>query len=616
MAAPFSVSATKFYLFFLLVFIPAFFIPVLIDDTLYPRYLLWSALSFIFLLLNFNAYRALSELLSDKLFKILLVFFVWTLVTSLLANSIAESLTGFCKIFLLLFSVSTFVLLQNREPHFFDMVTKMLVVIALLLGMVMLYEILSEKINFSDYISLIKITSLNGNKNLFAEYMLMLLPFCLVGYARNTVAWKYISLLSVLFALFAIVFLQSRSVWVTGIVLMLLYLLLRNKLSEKSVTKFSYKFLTKAGLVIAAMVFAFLLFNAGVRQSLTKRLVSIVELNKNGSAKGRLVLWEKTLQLVKENPVIGVGSGNWKIEFQQFGQEDFISVFNVRPMNDYVLMLAETGMPGIAFYITLLLLCFYYLFKLTRIEINQQKQLNHFAVWCSLTAFMFVSFFSYTNERSENLILLSLSIGYAIANNKNLTKADAKVAVGNRGKFIPVSVSVLLFFCILFFAMKVRGEYFNYKIQLARKYENHPEVITFANKALSVFYKTDENGTPVNWYSGVSKFILQDSTALIDFENAYKANPYHIHVLNNLATATDHAGNKEKAITLYEKAIAINPNFNDAILNLTIVYLNQNNFEEADKTITKWHGRKTENYYYIKKLIDEKLAQEKLTVKK
>jgi tetratricopeptide (TPR) repeat protein len=69
--------------------------------------------------------------------------------------------------------------------------------------------------------------------------------------------------------------------------------------------------------------------------------------------------------------------------------------------------------------------------------------------------------------------------------------------------------------------------------------------------------------------------------AMKDFEEAYSINPYHVHVLNNLASTYEQKGGHENSIKFYKKALAVAPNFEEAWLNLCAVYFNLGQIDSA-----------------------------------
>jgi tetratricopeptide (TPR) repeat protein len=66
-----------------------------------------------------------------------------------------------------------------------------------------------------------------------------------------------------------------------------------------------------------------------------------------------------------------------------------------------------------------------------------------------------------------------------------------------------------------------------------------------------------------------------------DFLKAQTDHPYHIHVLNNLGTCYAKLLNFEKAVEYYNRALALSPRFEQAILNLGAVYFQMAKYSQA-----------------------------------
>jgi Flp pilus assembly protein TadD len=97
--------------------------------------------------------------------------------------------------------------------------------------------------------------------------------------------------------------------------------------------------------------------------------------------------------------------------------------------------------------------------------------------------------------------------------------------------------------------------------------------------------------------------------ALDYYLKAQQSSPFHIQVLNDLGTCYDNLGRKQEAENAYRKALALNPRFTDAIFNLAAVQFNNNEFEEAYKTIQKIPaGHKSERKKYFLTVILSALA--------
>ena len=58
-------------------------------------------------------------------------------------------------------------------------------------------------------------------------------------------------------------------------------------------------------------------------------------------------------------------------------------------------------------------------------------------------------------------------------------------------------------------------------------------------------------------------------------------NPYHVHVLNNLATSYQMRGDSEKAKKYYRDVFKVNPTFKETRVNLAAILYNEKKYVEA-----------------------------------
>ena len=92
----------------------------------------------------------------------------------------------------------------------------------------------------------------------------------------------------------------------------------------------------------------------------------------------------------------------------------------------------------------------------------------------------------------------------------------------------------------------------------------------------------ENTSTPLLWYRGVAYFNQKKyGLALEDFETAYKLNPHHVHVLNNLATLYEIKGDHNRAKEFYTTALKVNPTFKESRINLSAILFNEKKYVEA-----------------------------------
>jgi O-antigen ligase len=84
---------------------------------------------------------------------------------------------------------------------------------------------------------------------------------------------------------------------------------------------------------------------------------------KEGSGRGRIVQYTNSLRMIESNPLLGVGPGNWPVEYPRYASRNDPSMSlddgvtaNPWPSSDWVAMLSERGLVGTGFLIAALVL--------------------------------------------------------------------------------------------------------------------------------------------------------------------------------------------------------------------------------------------------------------------
>ena len=449
---------------------------------------------------------------------------------------------------------------------------------------VLMHEPLSHQATYS-------IKSVFAHRNLFAEVMLMCLPFCIFG-AFTLKGWKrLVSIQGALCSLFFVIILLTRAVWFAGALAGLsssIAWLLSRKNSTKTILPLRQTLIIMgASMVLTAGIVFFLFKKSGTADTFGKQASSSFNIS-YGSAKDRIDLWKKSFSLFKENPLMGAGLASWKIESLRYNvkgtqAEDGITFYQ-SPHNDFIWVMAETGIFGILAYLLIFLSGLYYVIRLIRMETDAEKKILWLLMFFTLTAYCVFANYSFPKERIPENILLGITMSIILIG--ILEKKDAFNKAPAIGRIYFISVPILLILCVYIGMQRIDAERHLSKMNQAYNANDWERVETEAAKSQSVFYNMDPVSTPVSWYRGMAWFNanMLDS-AMADFAKAYAVNPYHIHVLNNLATCFELKGMHDKAVDLYRKSLAINPAFEETALDLCAVYYHQNKTDSAYKTL-------------------------------
>jgi O-antigen ligase/Flp pilus assembly protein TadD len=455
--------------------------------------------------------------------------------------------------------------------------------------------------------SISEVKSTLASINPFASFLVIALPFSIYSLITYNKYWKIFSGIVTLLSVIFIVLLSSKaSMGSLGLAVILLvvcfylYLfLIRPRETGKRIPLY---------LAIVSFVLPFVLVLAGiyfvqktevkvakiivekVQQVLSPELCmeNIYNSDNPTSTQTRTLVWANTIQMARDNPLLGVGPGQWRIEYSKYGLDGFehdirngIKHFQ-RPHNDFLWILGETGFLGLVVYLFIYIGILAIAFRnFYRAKTNSERWLSAllFAFYFGFIINLFVSF---PRERvTHNMVYL---MAFALVLNESQSRKIKKIDKANGLSKLGI--------LILFFGLSItnvwaaqqiyKGEMAAriVKIGIARK--NYQLVLRASRSVKESLYTMDAFTVPMSYYEGIALSSLKNIDAARQaFSQAYALHPYHLQVLNNLGTSFDLTGNKEVAIKYYKEALAISPRYKEALINISIVYYNMKDYDKS-----------------------------------
>lgn len=134
------------------------------------------------------------------------------------------------------------------------------------------------------------------------------------------------------------------------------------------------------------------------------------------SANKRLTAWKRSLKLISDDPLLGVGLGNWKVvilKIENQVSKDYIYQYKVH--NDFLEIPAETGIFGGLLFVSIFVLLFG---KFLAVHLQRKSPVS--AEWLflpalGLFAYSFDAFFNFPHDRPEIQSLFALFAGSGMA---------------------------------------------------------------------------------------------------------------------------------------------------------------------------------------------------------
>lgn len=527
----------------------------------------------------------------SKVFYIYLVSMVMVGLSMISAVNIGESLSVCSKYVMTFLLVTLFYnLFSFNEKAARKMLYVGSVVVLVLYLLVSLIQ-LSYVEDFS-FDGLYKVTGLSGHKT-FLTIMLFVLSSFILAYVaeakRKSCKWLSVTLFAVSFAL--VVLLKSRAVilsYLGAAVLFAIMFFVRKK-------RFSFSRKFEVGATVAVFVVVIMFFAVGLRLLLKADVPETAEESmveyayySTSSLSERFILWDKTYEMVDDRPLTGCGVGNWQVLFPDCGLSelytaDFWNVNFTRPHNEFLGLLAECGYVTffvyMLFVISLIMKSFFAICKA-----DDRRDFVFGAVVLSAFVGCCVnSFFSFPSDKTEYFIwkaaMCAVLFTYITKNENGFS--NLKLNALWKSVFV---VILALVFVVGFFRYK--GERCSAEAAAAMKNNDWSTALKCYEEAVSVFYTVDNDGFPVNWYIGKAKEQLGLHGSLADYRKAFDDMPFCKQNLNDLGSAEYACGNRETAVSHFEKAMHVSRGFLYPYFNMSYIYLKENELDKASEVIS------------------------------
>lgn len=570
---------------------PFIYTKEILDPVLLPRILFIAVALIPFVIWQFIALVRKKEQLS--VFSGLLI---WLYSGYILLSGISvigsvnpgEGICEFLKICVFFMVFFTAVLVFNQEQKLQKILPVVFIVfsaIILTFGLFQLVDVLRS--GRLDHQSSYQINSVFAHRNLFAQMLFFVIPFLLMGMYFLKGLFRILSVVFLVATLVIITLLLVKSVWLALILasfLVLLVLLIFRKAFLISIRDFKRLIIFTFAAVMIVLVSVAVYSKYNSIETFEKQTYVLKDY-KFGSAIERVHLWDKSIQMFKANPLVGVGLGNWRIYLPHYGTSGMRSaegeIIYQRPHNDFLWVLSERGILTCCFYVFLFLISLFYLISIIRK--SPEKDEKYFALFLLffMVGYLVIAIMSFPSERPAHSLMLNLVWALALVKYSKIKRQSAELQ--NKGLLIILLLGILVLAMVVFVGIgKIKSEY-HIKEALNQRIENRWQIVIKEIEIAETFFtRLDPTATPLRWYSGLAWLNLgKMDEAFDDFQKAYKANPYHMHVINNLATIYGQQGNYKTAIDFYIKAMEISPAFTDAALNLSASLFNIHEIDSA-----------------------------------
>jgi len=535
------------------------YLPIIQSYSLTPKWIALTGVSLALVFLNASHFK--SSL--SKLMYLWWLFVVLCIFSCFRSYNFWDSLLHLSPLIIAPLVVGQ---IRHRIESFESFYSKLALVVSLLVLPIILYtlyDILLLMIN-GDYNhdSTYMFRFSFGHRNQYSQFLVLLVPLLFMGFKGGKSKKAFLIVVITLIYLTAI-FLKNRTVLIVlfGVYPMLLFFFSIRKKTKKTKGIVLISFLVLAGTSFIVL--------KSVNLDPNSRIGNLLETN-FGSGNERIRIWENSLELSKEHPLIGYGAGDWKAEILRtplrFTQAEKGEVFYQRTHNDFIQLLVEQGVIG------LLLFVAFFVFAIVRIvkSVNDGR-IKHGAL-AGVLGFMVIAFFSFPLEKVELMILLFLFLIPVL--DRQRVGDELKVqSLLKSPQFYILTLTLVSLISLLVYLFQMELIYFDYK-KTAKV-----SVLDDINKD---FYTIDPNSTPVHWH--IANDLYQKGKfedAIENYQLALQASPYHAHALNNTGSSYYALGQIDSAKLYYDKTLAVNPLFTETLMNYASLKFNEKDIDGA-----------------------------------
>lgn len=587
---------------FTLFFLPLFFCPLTLDpfwvaEKFFFKFLL-SLLIIVFLIRTlFNSSFIIYKTPYNFLFSGFIIFNITGVIV--VHNYFLWVDTVFLNVFyFFLFFISFDYCIQNKNNY------KKIIILILISNILAASYGIIQSIGFdpvrwqTDFSR--RAASTLGNPNFLAGQLILAIPLAISLFFSEKLS-KPVSIIMIIVLCSALVLSQTRGAYAGFIVSLIIFFILTSKYEKELFNRFK----TPISAVFFVLFILFLIY-IGVNSEIRTRIKDALTL-KDSSATIRVSLWKNTMHLIKENPLLGTGAGNFEIKYpyyqykslkyRDFFENDFYKSGHAH--NDLLQIMGEYGIPASGF----IILLFYTLFLNGIKVLKTQNNAKFFiiAVLSGVAGILIHGLFNF-----PLLIIPTTATFYVLSGCLTATGNIHKITNIKYNLILKI-ISIFLIFIFLFLAsafsrmflsncyLRKSGEaiYFKmYSVAIKHStsavevapwiYENY-----YANgydylqtgdfeKVYKLYEKVYELN-PGHWETNVFLFEFYASNNMREemlkvAENMYKLSPYSLKAITSLGYAYYINGKFDKAILIYEKGFYNLPEKYDILYHLSAAY--------------------------------------------
>jgi len=449
--------------------------------------------------------------------------------------------------------VIIFVLIVNTFKHF-DLAIRTLKILVFsmtivsIIGLLQYYFPDNKNIEYM-FIQVVKPAATFGNKNMASHFIVMTLPLSLMLILDskthiNIILYTLTTFIGSWFLMYTVARQAYVAVALELLVLIIFMVLDYYKNNHRSllhkISNKSMKIIAITG-VVASLALVANLTDKGWNFDSENIFNKVKAINIDGGS-ARLPAWRNTLEMIKDNPIAGVGIGQWPQSYPLYYDRAMKDViFNEKTRlrrlhNDYLETFANVGLIGYMFLFWLLFLVSKKILKVLT-NPDHQYRIQILGVTLGLIGFSIVAFFSFPVRvyLPAFLVFVYFAIVFLSESDYSLENDRVKFKTSRNSYIGLIFVVFLAIFSVYYSYRWIMAHHYYSQSILFSKVEQYPMALLTGLKAVETN----------NW----SKLYYENVAAILIKTKQYqRAEPY------------------------FKKVIDISPFNTQALLNLALIY--------------------------------------------
>ena len=297
-----------------------------------------------------------------------------------------------------------------------------------------------------------------GNTAYFSGFILFAIYFAYLLFLKIRDNWRYLALLAILPMLIAFVMAKTSGaiIALASSILVFLFLLAINT------KKRQLKRIAWISLIILTLSFSFLISQSNKEWYQNHSFLRILSFDKP-TFQTRLISWEAALIEFPNNPILGVGYGNYGVIFNKQFDSKFLDytrsdTFFDRAHNNIIDITATVGIVGLLTYLSIFLALLYYMRKLYIKEKDFPKRRVELILLFSLLVAYFVQNLAIFDTQTTYLgLMIFLAYITYLAEFRLRSEAEIKTNLSKKPKLHNFTILLVSIFSIfLIFSVNVK----------------------------------------------------------------------------------------------------------------------------------------------------------------